>query len=61
MIKSSIISIGKKQEFRVIEKGEILETDWSKLEKTENTNLTLITCVENKPTKRMYVRASLKK
>lgn len=52
--------IGIKQEFIVIDKGEIFETDWSKLESTEDTNLTLITCVENKPNKRLYVRANLR-
>ena len=60
VIKSFIRTIGKRQEFVVIDKGEIEETDWSKLENTEETNLTLITCVENKPNKRLYVRASLK-
>ncbi|MBR3697713.1 MAG: hypothetical protein IKM97_05610 [Clostridia bacterium] len=45
--------------FVVTEKGEILETDWSKLENTEDTNLTLITCIENKPNSRLYVRAVL--
>lgn len=60
MIKFFIHIIGKRQEFFVEEKGEILETDWSKLEKTENTNLTLITCIENQPEKRLYVRARLK-
>lgn len=47
--------------FVVEEKGEIFETDWSKLEKEENTKLTLITCVENMPEKRLYVRANLEK
>lgn len=56
-----MLIIGKKQKFSVTEKGEILETDWSKLEKTEDTNITLITCVENRPEKRLYVRASLEK
>ena len=51
---------GKRQEFIVKDKGEIFETDWSKLESTKDTNLTLITCVENKPEKRLYVRAKLK-
>ena len=58
-IKFFITTIGKKQQFIVIEKGQILEKDWSKLEETESTNLTLITCVENQPTKRLYIRASL--
>lgn len=53
--------IGKKLEFEVETKGIIFETDWSKLEKTEDTKLTLITCVENQPNKRLFVRASLVK
>lgn len=44
-----------------MEKGQIFETDWSKLESTKDTKLTLITCVENKADKRLYVRADLKK
>ena len=52
---------GKEAKCIVQEKGEILETDWSKLEKTCDTNLTLITCLENKPDKRLYLRANLEK
>lgn len=61
MTRFFMYTIGKKQEFVVVDKGEIFETDWSKLESTEDTNLTLITCVENKPNKRFYVRAMLEK
>lgn len=60
-IKFSILITGKRLEFVVVDKGEILETDWSKLENTEESKITLITCVENKPEKRLYVRADLKK
>lgn len=60
MIRFFTITIGKIQEFNVIDKGEIFETDWSKLEKTEKSALTLITCVENQPNKRLYVRADKK-
>ena len=60
-IKSITLIIGESLEFVVTEKGEIYETDWSKLDETEDTNLTLITCVENKPNKRLYVRARLEK
>lgn len=55
-----ILTIGLKQKFLVKEKGEIVETDWSKLKSTEDTKLTLITCVENKPDKRFYIIADLK-
>ena len=47
----------KEMEFEVCDKGIILETDWSKLNETIDTRLTLITCVENKPELRRYVQA----
>ena len=36
---------------------EIEDTDWSKLSKTEDNRITLITCVRNVPTKRYCVQA----
>lgn len=35
----------------------IEETDWSYLQKTEENKITLITCVSNKPSKRLCVQA----
>ena len=48
---------GERLEFEVQEHGIISETDWSKLKNTEDTKLTLITCVENRPTQRRFVQA----
>ena len=48
---------GQKVEFEVKNCGIIEETDWSKLENTKDTKLTLITCVENKPEQRRFVQA----
>lgn len=48
---------GKIVEFEVIDYGIISETDWSKLEKTEESKLTLITCVEDRPEYRRFVQA----
>lgn len=48
---------GKRVEFEVKSCGIIAETDWSKLEETKDTRLTLITCVENKPQLRRFVQA----
>ena len=36
------------------------ETDWSYLQKTKDDRITLITCVENKPAKRLCVQAVIK-
>lgn len=38
-------------------KKEILETDWSKLERTTDNRLTLITCIKNKVNQRLCVQA----
>lgn len=35
----------------------IEETDWSYLQETEENRITLITCVRNKPNKRLCVQA----
>ena len=35
----------------------IKDTDWSRLENTEENILTLITCVENKPEQRRCIQA----
>lgn len=35
----------------------IEETDWSYLQETEDNRITLITCVENRPTKRRCIQA----
>ena len=39
----------------------IEETDWSYLQKTKEDKITLITCVANKPTKRLCVQGIIKK
>lgn len=36
----------------------IEETDWSYLQETEENKITLITCVRNKPNKRLCVQAN---
>lgn len=41
--------------YRIIE-----DTDWSYLQKTEDNRITLITCVSNKPNKRLCVQAKEK-
>lgn len=43
--------------YEVISKTEIEETDWSLLENTEDNYITLITCIKNKPDKRLCVQA----
>lgn len=39
----------------------IEDTDWSYLQKTKEDKITLITCVENQPTKRLCVQGDIKK
>ena len=42
----------------IVEKNEIiLNSDWSRLNKTEENIITLITCVENEPNYRRCVQA----
>ena len=43
--------------YKVSEITEIEDTDWSKLSKTEDNRITLITCVRNVPNKRYCVQA----
>ena len=43
--------------YKVSEITEIEDTDWSKLSKTEDNRITLITCVRNVPSKRYCVQA----
>lgn len=43
--------------YKVSEITEIEDTDWSKLSKTEDNRITLITCVRNVPAKRYCVQA----
>lgn len=43
--------------YEVILSTIIDETDWSYLQKTEGNKITLITCVRNKPNKRLCVQA----
>ena len=44
----------------VTKKKVIYDTDWSYLQKTKEDKITLITCVENKPTKRRCIQGVLK-
>ena len=42
----------------IVTTKEIIEdTDWSYLEKTKDNRITLITCVENTPSKRLCIQA----
>ena len=36
----------------------VLETDWSLLQETEQSKLTLVTCLENKKLQRLFVQAT---
>ena len=46
-----------KTQYEVISSTIIDETDWSYLQETEENKITLITCVRNKPNKRLCVQA----
>lgn len=48
---------GKVRSYEVIKSVIIKETDWSYLNSSEENILTLITCVENQPTKRRCLQA----
>ena len=48
---------GTISKYSVSETGIIKDTDWSKLENTNQDKLTLITCLENEPEYRRYVQA----
>ena len=43
--------------YKIATKTEIDETDWSYLENTTDNRVTMITCIEEKPTKRLVVQA----
>lgn len=45
------------KEYKVEQKVEIQDTDWSYLEDNKESKLTLITCIQNKPNKRLCVQA----
>lgn len=45
------------RKYKVIDKKEILETDWSLLGNTKENKLTLITCIRNKVNQRLCVQA----
>ena len=49
------------RKYRVCENGWIYETDWSKLEESNENKLTLITCMEDVPDKRICVVAKQEK
>ena len=44
--------------YKITVKTEIDETDFSYLENTEDNKITMITCIEDKPTKRLVVQAT---
>ena len=48
---------GKVTKYKVSQIGIIKDTDWSKLENTNEDKLTLITCLENEPEYRRFVQA----
>ena len=43
--------------YKVVLSKIITDTDWSYLQQTDKNTITLITCVENKPNKRLCVQA----
>ncbi len=47
----------KIKKYKIQVRTIIDETDWSYLQETEDNIITLITCVENEPTKRLCVQA----
>ncbi len=46
-----------KRQYKVDNMQAIFETDWSKLENTEENKLTMITCISNKRNQRLCVQA----
>ena len=46
-----------KRIYKVSEKTVIKDTQWDKLENTEDNRITLITCVENRPELRRCIQA----
>lgn len=54
--KIEYISFLGTREYQVISSEEILETDWSKLQNTEENIITLITCVKGKTELRLCVQ-----
>lgn len=55
--KITYVSFLGKKEYKVNSITQISETDWSKLEKTNENILTLITCVKGNPSQRLCVQA----
>ena len=47
---------GEEKTYQVFFKTIIKDTDWSYLQDTEKNTITLITCVENKPNKRLCIQ-----
>lgn len=43
--------------YKVNQKKDILETDWSMLQETKENKLTLITCIKNRVNQRLCVQA----
>lgn len=57
-----VYKINNKTKRYVVKISTIIEeTDWSYLQETKENKITLITCVENKPTKRLCIQAIEKK
>ena len=55
--KITYTCFGKSRIYEVHNKSVIEDTNWDVLKNTGENKLTLITCVENKPTKRLCVQA----
>lgn len=45
------------RKYKVNQKKDILETDWSMLQETKENKLTLITCIKNRVNQRLCVQA----
>ena len=54
------ISYLGRREYQVCKVQEIDDTDWSLLKNTEENQITLITCIKNKPEKRLCVQGKEK-
>ena len=48
---------GQVSKYSIVEIGVIKDTDWSKLENSNQDKITLITCLENEPEYRRYIQA----
>lgn len=56
-MKLYINTMKKIRKYKIEKISEILDTDWSKFENSEENKLTLITCINNKINLRLCVEA----